>query len=657
MPNEIHAQTGSSKKTPVSSRKEKEFDYIFKLSLAPKGDDNNHWFQLIPIAFFSAVIIMITRMATYERPMDQFFWSGGQNSQVDFFSYYKMIAIILCAVLVLFLLLYRAFAQTLSVRYSFAYIPMAVYSGFVLLSFIFSDNKQFSLLGYNDRFEGTLPILGYMILLFYIINTIRTERDIKWVIYPIGVTSGLLGLLGLSQALDHDFFRTTFGKKLITPSWFWDQLDQLNFTFQNKEIYQTVYNINYVSFYLTLLIPLFGLLFIRSLQRVKEGKFWEPIIWGLLFTLLIYNLIGSASSGGILGMAAVVLLGIIVLNKRLLTWWKPVLILLCITIAVVGISYDRWYPELKSAIDGVVGSNQTTALEEEQANQPDTQNATTENKKIDYITNEDNLIKLSVQGEELQVITDYNDPLSVTVEDGAGVPLELVFTEQMPVSKINDSKYDWFRIRPAQDSTGSYNFYVIAIDGKDWPFMLTETGPQFMNDFGRTVALENVPTAIWGDNPAFGNGRGYIWSRSIPMIKHTVLLGYGADTYCLHFPQGDYVGKFNSGVFTENMNIVVDKPHNLYLGMIIGTGVVSALAFIILLLLYAVQSLRLYWKEQYSSFQAFVGSGIFLGICGFLVAATVNDSSVSTMPMFYGLLGTGIAVNFSLSSSKLESIE
>jgi hypothetical protein len=36
------------------------------------------------------------------------------------------------------------------------------------------------------------------------------------------------------------------------------------------------------------------------------------------------------------------------------------------------------------------------------------------------------------------------------------------------------------------------------------------------------------------------------------------------------------------------------------------------------------------------------------GISGFLVSGLVDDSTVSTMPMFYGLLGTGIAINMML---------
>jgi hypothetical protein len=53
----------------------------------------------------------------------------------------------------------------------------------------------------------------------------------------------------------------------------------------------------------------------------------------------------------------------------------------------------------------------------------------------------------------------------------------------------------------------------------------------------------------------------------------------------------------------------------------------------------------LYWHEKYEEFCPIVGAGIFIGICGFLAAAIANDSTVSVMPMFYGLLGTGIAIN------------
>jgi hypothetical protein len=56
-------------------------------------------------------------------------------------------------------------------------------------------------------------------------------------------------------------------------------------------------------------------------------------------------------------------------------------------------------------------------------------------------------------------------------------------------------------------------------------------------------------------------------------------------------------------------------------------------------------------REQYDDFASVVGAGIFFGVIGFLVSGFVDDSSVSVMPLFYGLLGVGIAINMMLSKS------
>lgn len=79
------------------------------------------------IAFFTAFIIMIVRMHTYVRPMDQFYWSSGNNILNDFFSYYKMIAILVCGTLALLVLLFRLMTETLRFKKSYIYIPMLVY--------------------------------------------------------------------------------------------------------------------------------------------------------------------------------------------------------------------------------------------------------------------------------------------------------------------------------------------------------------------------------------------------------------------------------------------------------------------------------------------------------------------------------------------------
>ena len=88
----------------------------------------------------------------------------------------------------------------------------------------------------------------------------------------------------------------------------------------------------------------------------------------------------------------------------------------------------------------------------------------------------------------------------------------------------------------------------------------------------------------------------------------------------------------------------------MYIGAAIGTGALSLIALLAIFGIYLATGARLYRKAAYGDdFLTFAGSGIFFGIIGFLAAALVNDSSVSVMPMFYGLLGLGIAINEKLA--------
>jgi O-antigen ligase len=641
---------GTQKEAKLDTKSES--GYLVSMGCAPKIGKEYHWFQSVPIVAFSSVIILIVQMASYQRPMQQFFWYSGPDDLTDFFSYYKMIGILVCAGLALLILLYRVFTQSFAIKKTLFYIPILIYSLLVFLSYGFSDYKEFALWGWNDRFEGTLVLIGYMIMLYYTINTINGERSLKTVLYSVGISSAILGLLGISQALDKDFFRTAFGQKLITPNVMTESgetinelIDKakdagellLNFTFQNREIYQTVYNINYVSFYLSLLIPTFGVLLIYVLSKKEQMPLYNKIMAGALFALLMYNLIGSASSGGFLGMFVVVVFAIILLRKRLLSWWKPLLVVLVITILVGGISYDRWMPELSGAIKSVLGV--------------DTEEAATttiaEKHHIDYLLTEGNDIKLSVDGSEMVITTFPNSPLALNVKDSEGLILELVPTEVSPIYTFEDPRYDFFLVQPARSEDGS-NFIIISFDQQEmnWVFRLTERGVLYNNGLGKTLALSETVLAIgWENNITFGSGRGYIWSRTVPMMAETLVLGTGADTYCLYYPHHDYVGKYNAGY---DINIIVDKPHNMYMGMWTGTGGLSVIAILSILLFYFVQTIKLYWRKEIETFSEFAGIGIVLGVLGFAVSGLVNDSSVSVMPMFYTFLGMGIATNIRL---------
>lgn len=627
--------------------------YLYSMSRAHFGE--SHWAELIPAIIFSAIVILIVRMHTYERPMGQFYWSNGNTELTDFFSYYKMVFIVICAVLALLTILYKILTQTLTIKRSFAYIPIGIYSFFVLISYLGSEHKEFALWGWNDRFEGTIPLLCYMILLFYTINVVNSEKNVKWIIYPLALSSALLGLLGISQALGHDFFRTNFGKMLITPTWFWSKLNGLNFTFKNNEIYQTVYNINYVSFYLTLLIPLFGMLFIYSMNKGKEEAIWKKIAWGLLFALLIFNLIGSASSGGFLGLSVIGLLGIILLNKRILNWWKPITLLLIITIIVSGLTYERWMPELSKTFKGITSSS--SSLQEQMTDKNVEVEPGSVKPYIDFIQTNQNNIIISINGNPLtvQVTADASGSIDglILLDDKENVVPMYLSPNNETTFIIDDKRFkDYATLSYAKVD----DIFYILIDtaGRRWPFAIQKNQILYRIGSGNFISLEKVPAIGFKNNQSFGSGRGYIWSRTLPIMKDTLFLGKGADTYCIYFPQNDYAGKYNSPNFSNKINIVVDKPHNMYMGMSVGTGLLSMISLLALWILYIIQSVIIYFKREYDNdFLSFCGFGIFLGICGFLASGLVNDSTVSVMPMFYGLLGTGISINTIIKNMRL----
>ena len=613
-------------------------------------DDYAEIFKSLPLILFTAVVIAIVRAAVYTRPMDQFYWSTGSETLTDFFSYCKMIAIITCAILAILFLLYRVMTQTLDVKRTFIYIPMAVYSVFVLLSYIFSDYKDFALLGYNGRFEGTLVLLAYMVMLFYAVNTVDTEKHVKYVLYPVAVSSALLGLIGVTQALGHDFFKTRVGLKLIIPSVHKDLLDNMSYTF-SKQIYQTVYNINYVSFYLTLLLPIFGLLFINSVMKGKKENLGKKIMWGGLFALLLFNMIGAASSGGFLGMGVVIIFAVIFLNRKILSWWKPVAILLLITVAVGGVTADRWLPEIRNAVKTTLTAAVSTFTAEVHAA---AKKAKTKS-YIDYmnVNTEDNSIDLSINGNALTIMLIPDaDTLMVGVFDDDGGQIGM--TEQDGKFFLDDDRFSMCSIVWVADDEDGNSYFALFTDGYEWDFVIKDDGTHFINEIGNIAELKQADAIGFKNHLSFGTNRGYIWSRTFPMMLDTMFVGYGADTYCIYFPQNDYVGRYNAGwEYDPGLGAIIDKPHDMYMGMAVGTGGISMLAFLAIIFFYFVQSIRLYWRREFNGFLEFAGLGIFLGALGFSVTGLVDDSSVSVMPLFYGLLGTGIAVNMMVMRIRL----
>ncbi len=617
---------GKKKKTEPSKKERKSHSNmtshssVWQMSHAPSLDKGYHWFQLVPIVIFIAVIIMIVYMKTFTAPMRGYYWHSEKTNFTDFFSYYKSFCIILMAVLVAIMMIYRTVTQSLFIKKTKLYIPLIIYGVFILLSWALSEYPYFAFHGFSERFEGSPVLLSYVFMTFYIINSINTEKNIKLILYGVGISSSLLGLLGISQFLERDFFQTTFGKKLITPQYYLEHIDKLKFNFTQGEIYQTVYNINYVSFYLTLLIPLFGFLFITEKKLIKK------VIYGGITGLLLFNLIGAKSSGGLFGMGVAFIMALIIFNKKLKKWWKSIALILAVALIVFVAGYNIIMPEILSALKSTSVSDQELSQKQ----------------FIDYFDTDYDTLTISCNDEPLSLTFDLEDPNDLLVKDKNANSINLIKQDDNSY-KVDDPRFGMYTFKFTSEN--GKNYILAFVEESKWIFEITEDGILFYNALKKLVDLDPIRSYGFENQLNLGSGRGLIWSRSLPLVKDHLLVGSGADTYVFEFPQNDYAAKYNANWPIYN---IVDKPHNMYLQIAINTGLISLISVLVLFGSYIIWSIKLYWKNQFEDFTSIVGVGIFLGICGFLAAAMVNDSTVSVAPMFWGLLGVGIAINLKL---------
>ena len=184
-------------------------------------------------------------------------------------------------------------------------------------------------------------------------------------------------------------------------------------------------------------------------------------------------------------------------------------------------------------------------------------------------------------------------------------------------------------------------------------FKLTEKGLRIMGIKRNLYKLKEIEHWGFKNKERLGSGRGFIWSRSLPILKDTFITGYGPDTFALYFPQNDFIGKLKT---FGNVLQIVDKPHNLYLQIAINTGLVSLLAVLSLFIFYFISSIKLYWQIELNDTYTIVGFGVLVAFTGYITTGFFNDSVISVAPIFWVLLGLGISINLKIKEVYSEEL-
>lgn len=575
----------------------------------------------IPIILLMGIIPLIVHTYSYNSNLSQFNWfPSGADSQTDFFFGWKMITIIVVGIVMAGILFYQYFKKKQGLRFENAFYFLFFYAMFVAMSALFSSYKYWVVRGSYELFEPVWVVFVYILLCYYTYHFVQEEQQVKFILCGAGIGMAVVTLIGVFQYFGMDFFKTGFGKHLITnPSW-WDNLDSLSFNMLEGTSYTTLYNPNFLSFYFGMLIPLLVCVFIAA------KKAWQRVLIIVAEVLCLICLKGSRSDTGWMALVVGgVILALVLLSRKKKAFCVALAIMLIGGVAAVAVgSKTDVGIQIKNTIVGTFRIDDRYAVRD-----------------IDTGTDS---VMLNVRGNKMYVsyTTDESGVIVPNCTDENGQTLELAMTDaDNQIYVINDERFAGGSIQPILLGDDNIPAISVTYDGIAWDFVETqEAGYCYLNKSGKLVKWEKIKNANLFKEDAMSY-RGHMWNVTIPLLGKHVLIGSGANTYMFEYPQDDYLGQ----AYIYGFNSYEVKAHCWYLQQWVESGLIGTLALLIFMAWYAVQSIRIYRRVDLHESLSWIGFGLFVAVLVYLIAGIANDSNVCTAPVFWGMLGLGMATN------------
>jgi len=585
----------------------------------------NHY--LIPLCFVLAVVPLIVYMKFYEPHMEDYAFFSDLPYNTDLYLFYKGRFFMLAAAVMLCLIIAQCFTKNVKLNFAKLFIPLGGYMLLALLSAIFSETKHFAFWGSFEQLEPVWVHLGYGLVVYYAAVFIRNMKDINLLMNALTIGTVIMLLIGVTQAFSADIFRSSLFEsfaRLGVPEEFREG-SKMVFSFELGRVYLTLYNPNYVGSYVALLSPLFLML------AFAKKKVWLVVLNIAIFVGLLLTLLASGSRAGFIGIILSLLLLVIIFNKRLIKYWMEAIIIVTILVGTVytmnNYSNNGIMNRLKSALN----------VEEVQHN------------LTDLTVNKDNAV-FTYKGNDLSILYKYDEAVdSVHMDaqfEGQSLPIRADGENNY---LIDDERFSGISLSFA--NVESQPGCIVTVDGKQWIFAQVDNELYYWNNEGHFTKPVNSETfEPLAKYSRFASGRGFIWSKTIPLLKKTLIIGSGPDTFTVQYPNEDYVDAYNNGYENQTMT----KPHNMYLQMAVQTGVLSLICFLIFYFWYFFSTIRVLIRVDKSKYLALVEIGILCGTFGYMVVGIINDSMVAVAPLFWALTGVGIAINFMLKKEKAE---
>lgn len=589
-----------------------------------------------PIALVLTIVPLIVRMRISE-PDEDTLKLYGSSANSDLFTQNKEICLIFLSAIILIIAItcFKKFYEKKDKLINIMIICSLIFLGFTFLSALFSKYKHVAFWGIYDRSEGFITIACYILLFIYSIYTFKKTEEFKFILIPILILVYINGFLGLFQFFGSDLIKTSLGGLIAIPSSYNIDPSKLSLAYESGTIYGTLYHYNYVGSFTALVLPiLFGACVIEDDIFLKLLSMGGSLVG-------LWLLFGSTSRAGIIGFGAIIVFACIFFGKLLLKKKKALLITLaCLAVFAVGLNFatsEKIFRRIPSLVsDGLSLFKSNTDFDYR------------DHIPVKNIEHIDNNIVLTLPTDTLTISFENNDYVFRNSKNEV-VDYKSEFNSKIKAYDYTTTDANFsnisFRSGKIKSKTKNDGLMLILNGSNEFMFITRDDNSMHLIDPKtlEEIDLEFPETIGFNGKEKLASARGYIWSRSIPLLKDTLILGSGPDTFSFDFPQHDMLGKLYAYGTT---NMIISKAHNLFLQIGLNNGVVALIAFVILIMVYIVDSFKLYaLKNKYDEKQI-LGSILALSVIGYLFTGLFNDSVICVAPIFWIILGVGAAVNF-----------
>ncbi len=533
------------------------------------------------------------------------FYGAGEGQYIQTYDYFIIIKSRVIRTIVVFMIIektaeYFTMSELKMPDFKKLLKPINICCGLIvfstILAFLFSDYKHIALRGALERYESIWMHFSYIVIFIYSLNFFKKENSFKVFSVAILVSTFIVGGIGTLQYLGYNPMAKQWFIELTTSAG-----SQLSI--ESPGSFTTLYNINTSGSYAVFMLFILGIIFVLQDEiLIRVAAIVDFILIGITF---INSLSEASYIALVAGIGTIIVLSILLLfiNKKV-ALGGGLLVATLVSIGAIGFAITE-VDSIEAKFDGLVERFIGPEATFTDWNQ--------DNNVFYFYNNDDEYIKFDLNGSSYSVSEGENIIATDLPEDG--IVTDVVTDEFGTLSIVNT------HINGEEYISFNEYFYIKNVADN---YMLV--------DKANLAEIKYVPfKGFEGYGNLFTN-RGYIWSRSIPMLLDRPIVGYGADVYRHVFPNDDVVGKsFNS----QPMDVVVDKPHNLYLNMAINNGILYLIGYLGIVIIVFKNSFKLLFTKKIANLNKVAVLIYISGLVTYLVNALSTDNIIITIALFW----------------------